>query len=109
MSKPFIPEVGTTCPGLVNEDYETMFSNDCLKFCLCAVTDRGCHGRFVSDSEDASSQFFSRARCHMNQDGLDSCPMYGMPPAMFVDAIQIKARNATVKKIAQMKGLTIDE
>ena len=37
----FIPEVGTTCNALLNENYETMLSGECHKFCTCAITIKG--------------------------------------------------------------------
>lgn len=105
MSTPFIPEIGKTCPGLTDEDYDTKLSGDCARFCNCLVTGKACIGRHIEDTEDASNHFFSRARCHMNQDKLEACPMYGMPPEMFIDAIQIKGRIATEKKLAGLKSI----
>ncbi|MFA5404979.1 MAG: hypothetical protein WC358_08600 [Ignavibacteria bacterium] len=95
----YIPEVGKTCQGLINEDYDTRLSGDCKSYCICGVTDRACLGRHIEDSEDQSSQFFSRARCHMSKSKLDTCPLYGMPTDMFVSAIQIKARIRMEKQI----------
>jgi len=65
------------CPALTNENYEYHLSGDCKPYCTCAITGKPCLGRVISDPDDQSSQFFSRAKCSIDPDKAKTCPVYG--------------------------------
>ena len=100
----FIPEAGTTCHALINENYETMLSGECNKFCTCAITERQCSGAYIDDSEDASSQFVSRARNHMSNRRLNSCPMYGLSREIYVLAVKERAQKKLEETLSKMSA-----
>ena len=93
------PVVGTTCPALHKENYKYHLSGDCAEFCKCILNDRKCIGRVISDPDDQSSQFFSRAKCSIDMDEIKKCPMYGMSKETFVLIMREKAQKEFDKKI----------
>lgn len=98
----YSPEHGTTCPALINEDYEYKFSDDCRKFCTCAITGSQCIGTVVADSEEASTNMFSRAKCHMSTKKLNQCPMYGLPKDLYIQAVKHRAELKLQDTLNQM-------
>ena len=90
------------CNGLINEDYKYHLSGDCLEFCLCVVTKKRCMGVVVVDSDDQSSQFFSRGKNVVVEKLLNKCPLYGGSSEVFQTLIKDrmeKELNETLKKL----------
>lgn len=100
----FIPEAGTTCHALINENYETMLSGECHKYCTCAITEKQCSGAYLQDDEDASSRFVSRARNHMSQFRLNSCPMYGLSREIYILAVKERAQKKLEETLSKMSA-----
>lgn len=92
-------KIGTTCPGLINENYKYHLSGDCVKFCICSLTNKACLGRQISDPDDQSSQFFSRTKCSISKKGLESCPIYGASRETFIQVIKEKLQKELEDKI----------
>jgi hypothetical protein len=99
----FTPEIGKTCPALTNENYEYHLSGDCRPFCICSLNDQPCKGRVIDDPEDRTSQFFSRAKCMMSKEGLNSCPVYGSSLQVFELIIKEKAEKQLQSKLNNLK------
>jgi hypothetical protein len=91
------------CNGLIKENYEYQLSGDCLSSCHCMLTDKRCVGITVEDSEDRSSQFFSRGKNVVNEDKLIGCPVYGCSVETFERIVREKAEMALNKKMATLK------
>lgn len=85
-----MPLIGTTCPALTNENYGYHLSGDCKEFCICSITGNKCFGRTIEDPKDASSQFFSRAMCNIDENEIKKCPLYAVTKETF--ALIIKDR-----------------
>lgn len=96
------PKIGTTCPALVNENYQYHLSDDCEPFCVCSLNNQPCKGRRIVDPEDHSSQFFSRAKCMISQRGLESCPVFGVSKETFGHIIKDKMRQELDAKIKNL-------
>ena len=71
------PIIGTTCPALMNENYDYHLSGDCLQFCRCILNDKRCLGFHVDDPNDQSTQFFSRGVNVFDKEKIKMCPVYG--------------------------------
>ena len=106
MEDKFTPtELGTICPALTNENYEYALSGDVYRErCLCLLNNEPCTGRIVSDDNDQSNQFFSRAKCSISQKGLNNCPLYGASKDIFVDIIESKAKIELATKLKELKN-----
>lgn len=97
------PTIGTTCAALINENYENHLSDDCNAFCVCLITDKPCLGRVISDDQDQSSRFFSRARCGMDKEKLQKCPAYGVSKEMVVELIGLRQKALLREKLEKIK------
>lgn len=102
MGKLITPQIGTTCPALIDENYEYHLSGDATKFCKCAVTEKACVGRVISDPEDRSSQFFSRGKCMINQSELLNCALYGASKEVIVETIKHRHNLKLEEKLKQL-------
>lgn len=98
----YIPNIGTTCPALTNENYEYHLSGDCDQFCRCMINNRPCIGRDVSDPDDQSSHFFSRATCQISISRIKKCPLYGLPARLFVEIIKEKTQLELEEKLSKI-------
>lgn len=76
------------CTALIKEDYEYHLSGDCSDFCLCAITKKPCLGRVISDPNDQSSQFFSRAKCSIDDKEIEVCPLFGASSSIIVKLLE---------------------
>ena len=92
-------KIGTTCPALTKENYEYHLSGDARDYCRCILNDRACTGRVISDPDDASSRFFSRGKCSIEQKGLEKCPLYGSSKETFRQIIKDKAEKELEDKL----------
>lgn len=92
MPKKKIPN--TPCPAMENVDFDYHLSGDCLKFCICALTKKKCIGIDRHDPDNASSQFFSRAKNAVVESKIETCPCYGMSNEMFVALMKDKSDRA---------------
>lgn len=97
------PKIGTTCPALINENYKYHLSGDCEDFCICSINGRPCTGRVIRDPDDQSSQFFSRAKCMISQNGLNKCPLYGVSEQIFTQIIKDKMQKELEEKLKGFK------
>ena len=97
------PVIGTTCPVLTNENYEYHLSGDCEEFCICSLNNKKCTGRVIADTDDQSSQFFSRAKCLISQKGLRKCPVYGSSKETFQSIIKEKSMREMEEKLKNIK------
>lgn len=77
------PQIGTTCPALINENYEYHLSGDCDEYCRCSINNEPCVGRTINDPDDRSSQFFSRGMCGIDEREIKKCPVYGVSKETF--------------------------
>jgi len=103
MKDSYVPGTyGSTCPALINENYDYHLSGDCDEFCRCIINGKKCIGRVIEDRDDASTQFFSRAMCLMNEDLLNKCPMYGLSKETFALIIKEKLQLEMDKKLASV-------
>ena len=98
------PEIGTTCPALVKENYEYHLSGDCDEFCLCSINDKPCRGRVIGDPEDASSRFFSRGMCNIDLKKIKRCPVYGVSKETFEAIIRDRAQRELDEKLNTVKS-----
>lgn len=98
------PKIGTTCPGLIEENYDYHLSGNCQKFCLCMLNNQPCKGRRIEDPENRSSHFFSRGKCMISQSGLKSCPVYGASKETFVTIIKEKMQKELDEKIKSINS-----
>lgn len=96
------PTIGTTCPGLTNEDYEYHLSGDAAKYCQCKLTNTLCKGIIIDDPDDQSSEFFSRGKCCVDMDRIKKCPLYGCSKEVFVMVIKEKMAKELDEKLAGM-------
>lgn len=97
-------EMGTICPALKNEDYEYGLSGDVGdEKCLCVITDNPCFGRVLIDSDDQSSQFFSRARCTFDMDKIKRCPAYGLSKETLQIILKKRVEKESNEKLNQIK------
>ena len=96
----YIPEMGKTCPAMSNEDYEYHLSGDCGDYCHCMITGKACLGRTIEDPEDASSRFVSRAKCMIDPDKLNRCPLLGAPKPIFAEVVKAKTEAELANKLA---------
>ena len=94
-----IPQIGTTCPALTNENYDYHLSGDCRKFCICTLNNQPCTGRRIEDPNNQSSQFFSRGRCMIDDAGLKKCPVYGSSKETFAKIIKDKMQKELEEKL----------
>ena len=95
-----VPEIGTTCPALANENYEYHLSGDCEEFCTCSITGNGCFGRIISDPLDYTSEFFLRAMCNIDKREIKRCPVYGVSKETFAAIIKDRAEKELNKKLS---------
>lgn len=93
---------GTTCPALDNENYKYHLSEDCDQFCKCMINNRPCVGRNISDPDNQSSDFFSRAKCQISISAIGKCPLYGLSSRLFVEIIREKTQLELEKKLSKM-------
>jgi hypothetical protein len=103
MSDVRVPDVGTTCPALINENYEYHLSGDCRSFCICSLNNQACKGRVVRDPDELTGRFFQRGRCMISQKGLESCPVYGASKEVFVQILKDKMQNELDLKIKNIQ------
>ena len=97
------PQIGKTCPALTKEDYEYHLSGDTdERYCLCILNDEPCKGRVVADTDDQSSQFFSRARCYINTEKIKSCPLYGMGKETFKQILKERHEKLLNEKLNEL-------
>lgn len=94
-----IPQIGQTCPALSNENYDYHLSGDCNIYCICVLNDKPCLGRRIEDPDDASSQFFSRGKCMISQNGLKKCPAYGLSKDTLSTILREKMENTLNEKL----------
>lgn len=78
------------CSALTKVDRDYHLSGDCEEFFICGITGRACIVREISDPDDQSSQFFSRAKCSFDPDEAANCPAYGIDKE--TQKILLKAR-----------------
>ncbi len=97
------PPIGTTCPALTDENYETHLLGDCQEFLICSVTGKACLGRKIADLEDESSRFFSRAKCYIDTDKIKVCPMHGCSVGVFETIIKERAEKELNEKLKKLK------
>lgn len=102
MSKLIQPQVGTTCPALSEENYETHLSGDCAKYLICSVTGKACLGRVIEDKDDESSRFYSRAKCYIDTDKIKKCPMYGCSVSTFETILKERAQKELEDKLKNL-------
>ena len=93
------PKVGTTCPALYKENYKYHLSGECTKFCICLISGKACKGRAIADTESRTSQFFSRAKCLINEKKIKKCPLFGSSKELFLDLLKKKSQDKLEKKI----------
>jgi len=91
--------IGETCPALTNENYDYHLSGDCNKYCKCLLNDKKCIARIIDDPDDASSQFVSRAKCLIDKNKLNDCPVYGMSNETFKLILTDKTQSELQKKL----------
>jgi hypothetical protein len=103
MVKVKTPVIGTTCPALTNENYKYHLSGDAADYCICAITGRGCFGRVISDPNDQSSRFFSRAKCNIDLEKIKRCPLYGVSKETFQNVLKDRAQQEFNEKVNQIK------
>lgn len=92
-------EIGTTCPALTKENYSYMLSGDCSEYCICSLTDKPCIGRTITDPNDQSSQFFSRAKCGIDKEELKYCPVYGVSKETFAAIVTDRSLHTFKEKL----------
>lgn len=97
-----IPQIGTTCPALTNENYEYHLSGDCKNFCICSLNNKPCKGRRIGDPDGASSDFFSRGKCMVSINGLKSCPVHGISKETFVLILKDKMQKELDDKLRNL-------
>lgn len=97
------PVIGETCPALTNENYGTHLSGDCQQFCKCSITNNACFGRVIADKDDESSQFFSRAKCYISDEGLAKYPLFGASISTFELILKDRAEKELKDKLAKLK------
>ena len=96
------PPKGTTCPALINEDYDYHLSGDAAKFCQCVLNNKRCVGIVVVDPDDQSSQFFSRGKCMLNKKEIKNCPAYGMSSETLKTMLKEKTERELNEKLDKM-------
>jgi len=87
------------CPALTNENFEYHLSGDCGQYCICSLTNKVCVGVDIDDPDDQSSQFFSRAKCIIDEDMLSTCPVYGCDSETIKLILKNKAKNELENKL----------
>ena len=92
-----------SCPGLINENYEYHLSGDCSPFCKCAITGRDCTGKTVQDTEDRSSQFFSRGKVVMEVAEGEKCPLYGASKEIISSVLKDRAERDLKEKLRNLE------
>lgn len=97
------PPIGTTCPALTDENYETHLSGDCGGFLICSVTGKACLGKKIADLEGESSRFFSRAKCYIDTEKIKGCPMHGCSVDIFEAIIKERAEKELNDKLKKLK------
>ena len=90
------------CAALIKEDYEYHLYGDCLDFCMCAITKKPCLGRVISDPNNQTSQFVSRAKCSIGDKEIENCPLFGASNSIIVKLIEErleKEKNELLREI----------
>jgi hypothetical protein len=91
--------ISTTCPALINENYEYHLSGDCRKYCSCMIHNKQCIGIYIEDPEDRSNHFFSRAKCAIDTEEIKKCPLYGSSKAQFIQLVKEKSQKELDEKL----------
>lgn len=92
------------CTALIKENYEYHLSGDCSGYCICAITKKPCLGRIISDPEDRSNQFFSRAKCSIDDEELKSCPLYGADNSVILKLIEERLEKDKNEIMDEIRG-----
>lgn len=99
--EPIKPEIGKTCPALINEDYDTHLSGDLMDFCVCAITGKHCIGRVIGDYEDQSSRFFGRACCRIDPNLLTHCPLHSADTELIQIVFEKQVQRQVNERVAK--------
>ena len=98
------PEIGKTCPALMDENYGYHLSGDAYsKYNKCMLNGRTCMGIVVTDPDDQSTRFFRRGKPSIDLDEIKKCPVYGSSKETIKAILQDKNRQEMDKKLEQLK------
>lgn len=98
------PKIGTTCPALMDENYEYDLSGDAYNgHNKCMLNGKTCVGIVVTDPEDRSSQFFSRGKPSVDMDAIQECPVYGSSKETIMTIVKEKAEADLAKKLKHLE------
>jgi hypothetical protein len=90
------------CEALINRNSEYRLSGDLGEFFRCAITGKDCIGKEITDDDDQSSQFFSRAHAVINMKKIKRCPSFGMDKEMVKALIMKRKENETNELLDQI-------
>ena len=78
------------CEALLNRNSEYHLSGDLGEFFKCAITGKNCIGKVISDDDDQSSDFFSRAHAKIDMDEIKNCPLFGLGKEEVIEFVKKK-------------------
>ena len=90
------------CEALLNRHSEYHLSGDLEEYFVCAITGKGCIGKVISDDDDQSSQFFSRAHAFIDMKKIKKCPSFGIDKEMVKTLILKRKENETNNILNQL-------